>query len=92
MSRAAILLNAAIECNPLQSPNNGGIIFSPDDTAPYSHGTTAQYMCDIGYALVGESTQMTCGGFENSTIGIWMGDNTPRCGMYCIFLAINLFS
>ncbi len=52
------LLHTAIECDELESLENGVITYGPDRTAPYSLGTIANHTCNPGFILVGDPMRM----------------------------------
>ena len=64
----AFLSLTAVDCGDLTDPANGRV----DHTAGSSLGQTAQYSCDTGYNLVGDSTR-TC-----QATGNWSG-SAPTC-------------
>jgi CUB/sushi domain-containing protein len=59
--------NGGVECPPLIDPDNGNVKLSGD-----TFGQTAEYTCNNGFDLVGESMLM-CG-----ADGLWIG-NPPVC-------------
>ena len=67
-----LLSLTAEDCSSLPDPANGQV----DHTAGTSLGQTAQYRCNTGYNLVGDSTR-TCQASRN-----WSG-SAPTCqGVY----------
>ena len=67
-----LLSLTAVDCGSLPDPANGRV----DHTAGTSLGQTANYRCNTGYNLVGNSTR-TC-----QPIGNWSG-SAPTCqGVY----------
>ena len=66
------MILTAVECGSLTDPANGSV----NHTAGTTFGQTANYSCNTGYNLVGDSTR-TC----NAT-GKWSGSE-PTCeGVY----------
>ena len=63
-----------IFCNASLEVSNGMVMLS---SKLVSVGTTANYSCDPGYVLVGETTR-TCEDTNSGTLGRWSGDN-PIC-------------
>ena len=62
----------AITC-PSLSPGSAQMIsYTPDTTAPFSHGTTASFFCADGSYLDGVQTRL-CSGDGTSTSGLWSG-------------------
>ena len=66
----------AITCEPLSSIHNGVITYS-EDTDPFIFGTVANYSCNRGFFLEGESTRF-CNGSGSSVKGVWNG-TAPVC-------------
>ena len=65
-----------VDCGALANPVNGSV----DYNAGTTFRQTANYSCNIGYRLVGDSTQ-TC-----QAIGEWSG-SAPTCqGMPLVFI------
>ncbi len=69
---------AALMCNALAVPDNGGITYTTSDTdfPPYELGTTAEYSCFLGFGfsvnmLVSVST--ICQSDSLSLNGEWVG-------------------
>ena len=62
------LFSTAVDCGSLPDPENGQV----DHTAGTSLGQTANYRCNTGYNLVGDSTR-TC-----QATGEWSGSE-PTC-------------
>ena len=68
----------AITCPSLSPPGSAQMIrYSPDTTAPFSHGTTASFFCADGSYLDGVQTRL-CSGDGTSTSGLWSG-MMPTC-------------
>ena len=73
-SKIDLLLSlTAVNCGSLPDPANGSV----DHTAGTSLGQTANYSCNTGYNLMGDSTR-TCNATEN-----WSGSE-PTCEGTCI--------
>ena len=60
-------LSAVVDCGSLEDPDNGQVNFSNT-----TFESTANYTCDLGYSLNGNSTR-TC-----EVSGEWSGDQ-PSC-------------
>ena len=67
------LFSTAVDCGSLPDPGNGQV----DHTAGTSLGQTANYRCNTGYNLVGDSTR-TC-----EATGNWSG-SAPTCQFYVV--------
>ena len=66
-------------CDPLTTPTNGLITYSPDTTPPFDFETMASYSCNVGFGLRNGGTVRSC---VNSAVisGQWSGTNTdPEC-------------
>ena len=72
-------------CSDIADPANGQIVFSPDQTAPFTYGTLASFSCFTSYGLDGETTRH-CGGNGSSVNGVWSGSN-PTCNCEFIMFA-----
>ena len=68
-----ILSYAVIQCPDIPDPYNGQILFTTDRQAPFDYGTTAQYVCDSGFSLIGDESMRVCEGDGQSDIGVWSG-------------------
>ena len=68
-----------ITCEPPSSIHNGVITYSPDRNAydSFIFGTIANYSCNRGFFLEGESTRF-CNGSGSSVKGVWNG-TAPVC-------------
>ena len=71
-------LYAAIECHPLDTLRNGGILYSIDTLANYMLGTVATYSCNTRFALQGEPSRTCTADDQSDTVGVWSG-STPFC-------------
>ena len=71
-------------CPDIADPEYGQIIFSPDQIAPFSYGTVANFSCVSGYGLNGGAKQI-CGGNGSSTDGVWSG-SSPTCNCELCFI------
>ena len=67
--------NVAIDCAPLNDPNNGQV----DTSSGCAYGSTATYTCHTGYTLSG-SQPRTCGADGNWTL------TEPSCNSMFTFL------
>jgi len=74
-----------IMCGTLSDPPNGHFDYTPDNTVPYSFGTTATLVCDTGFLISGAHAR-TCGG--TSISGTWSGATASCIGEYNIILCI----
>ena len=75
------LLSTAIvaKCPDIPNPLNGKIDFAEDNLAPFDLGTTATYICDLGYAVTEGSKMRVCVMDElGGEAGIWNG-KAPTC-------------
>ena len=69
------LFLTVVDCGTLNDPANGNV----SHTAGTTFGQTANYTCNTGYRLVGDSTR-TC-----QATGVWSG-SAPTCqGVLMLF-------
>ena len=60
-------------CPILTPPNNGTITFTPgDDNSTIGLGSVANYSCNLGYVLVGQTTR-ECQSVFGGSIADWSG-------------------
>ena len=67
ISSSLLFVSAVVDCGSLDDPDNGQVNFSNT-----TFESTANYTCDLGYSLNGNSTR-TC-----EVSGEWSGD-PPSC-------------
>ena len=74
LSVLSFLLSSVVDCGSLSHPTNGLVMFSMS-----TFGAMATYMCDEGFNLIGNSTQLCLAN------GSWEG-TVPTCQskIYCI--------
>ena len=78
-------MNIAIECDDLPDPENGNIVFTPDNTAPFDLNTVAMYECFPGYVLAGEFEERTCMADHDLDTGFWdRAAPTCECELFLI--------
>lgn len=65
-------------CLSLDEPENGIIMYSMDIEAPFDLGTTATYVCNIGFGLLEAIGVRTCTGDGSISMGEWT-DTPPIC-------------
>ena len=69
------------------------VLYSPDDTPPYSISTTALYTCNAGFSLVGEATSQCVDGNDQATsVGIWTGTPPVCLGKASCFSTIYIYA
>ena len=84
-------LNAAIFCQELSPLPNGTVEYTGDDDGevPFNYSTTATYICDEGYAVVGNSERNCSSGTGVS--GEWNGlEPTCECKFYFTITISNV--
>ncbi len=67
-----------ILCLSLDEPENGIIMYNIDVLVPFDLGTTATYVCNIGFGLSGGVGVRTCIGNGKSSVGEWT-ESAPNC-------------
>ncbi|XP_064387965.1 uncharacterized protein LOC135336171 isoform X3 [Halichondria panicea] len=67
-----------VMCASLPPPTNGQILYFNDSTAPYDHGTVANYICNTGFGIAGGDVNRVCSDDDKNTIGEWTR-TTPTC-------------
>ncbi len=87
-NRQIRLYFTAIVCSDLPAPDNGRVSYSTGTIVPYDFGTTATYICDTGFGLVGGATR-SCSGNSSTVDGTWTG-TVPTCqGKLHMFVAAS---
>lgn len=71
-----------ITCPELESPANGGILFSTNLGGPYDLGVTATYSCDDGFVLSEGDPLRVCDHDGVSATGMWSGSALECIGTY----------
>ena len=67
------------QCSEIPNPANGRVEFSTGSIAPFDQGTTATYVCDLGYAVSNGSDNMRkCVLDDSGRFGVWNG-TAPSC-------------
>ena len=80
-----MIINTEITCLSLEEPENGGITYSNDTQTPFDFGTTATYICIVGFGLTGEISSRICAGDDSTAVGKWT-EETPMCKGMSMFL------
>ena len=85
LTLSSLQLSTAITCPAVAAPSSGSIDFggaSSDGNSNYAFDVVANYNCDNGFSLVGNSSR-TCTGLGSSTAGAFDGA-APSCERKCI--------
>ena len=69
----SLLTCTVIQCPDIADPFNGQILFATDRRAPFDYGTTAQYVCNSRFSLIGDESMRVCEGDGQSDVGVWSG-------------------
>ena len=88
-----VLYSTAITCPAVAAPSNGSIDFgaaSPDGNSSYAFDVVANYYCNTGFSLVGNSSR-TCTGDGSSTTGAFDG-GAPTCERKCNLLLLDILT
>ncbi len=77
----------------MAAPSSGSIDFggaSSDGNSNYAFDVVANYYCDTGFSLVGNSSR-TCSGDGSSTAGAFDG-GAPTCERKCNLLLLDILN
>lgn len=76
--KVMLFIISEILCSSLNEPENGIIMYSLDILFPFDLGTTATYVCNVGFGLSDGVGVRTCTGDGSNSVGEWT-ETQPNC-------------